>query len=405
MALFTPSESPAVVVKEIDLTGGVPNVQSTTGAIVSPFRWGPVEERKLIANEAGLVDTFASPDSSGIAAAGFLSCVQYLRYSSSLQVVRMGAKYNSKGFPYKSPASHDSVGALSDRKIKNLADWTSQETTRISDGYSFFAKYPGALGNSLKVSMCPPDSDVFESWTYKSSFDTKPGTSTFASGKSARLDEIHMVVIDDQGAFSGTKGTILETYPYLSVAKNAKGEAGISNFAKDVINQKSQYIWMANFDSNYSNAYTHVNTANILQPDVSAGSNITSQVAGTDADSGDVFYTRISDTTASNFTFSAGEDSNPGIADYLTGFDLFEDKDTVEIDFLIAPGCVTRNGLTTIVNDLVSTAQSTRKDCVVVCSPTSTSVVNPTNVDTAVSNAVADGATLTQSSYLIMDGT
>ena len=32
MALFTPSESPAIVVKEIDLSGVVPNVQSTTGA-------------------------------------------------------------------------------------------------------------------------------------------------------------------------------------------------------------------------------------------------------------------------------------------------------------------------------------------------------------------------------------
>ena len=48
MALFTPSESPAVVVKEIDLTGGVPNVQSTTGAIVGNFRWGPVGQRTAI---------------------------------------------------------------------------------------------------------------------------------------------------------------------------------------------------------------------------------------------------------------------------------------------------------------------------------------------------------------------
>jgi hypothetical protein len=50
MALGTPSESPAVVVKEIDLTGGVPNVQSTTGAIVGNFRWGPVEQRVRVYN-------------------------------------------------------------------------------------------------------------------------------------------------------------------------------------------------------------------------------------------------------------------------------------------------------------------------------------------------------------------
>jgi hypothetical protein len=47
MAIFSPSESPAIVVKEIDLTGVVPNVQSTTGAIVGNYRWGPVREATL----------------------------------------------------------------------------------------------------------------------------------------------------------------------------------------------------------------------------------------------------------------------------------------------------------------------------------------------------------------------
>ena len=87
MALFTPSESPAVVVKEIDLTGGVPNVQSTTGAIVINSRWGPAEERKLIANETELIDTFASPDSSTTFT--FHEASMFLKYSSSLQVVRI----------------------------------------------------------------------------------------------------------------------------------------------------------------------------------------------------------------------------------------------------------------------------------------------------------------------------
>src|SRR6056300_469537 len=89
MALFTPSESPAVVVKEIDLTGGVPNVQSTTGAYVGNFRWGPANERVLVTNEAGLVETFASPDASNNRDIDFVSAAQFLRYSNSLQVVRM----------------------------------------------------------------------------------------------------------------------------------------------------------------------------------------------------------------------------------------------------------------------------------------------------------------------------
>ena len=56
MALFTPSESPAVVVKEVDLTSGVPNVQSSTGAFVGNFAFGPVEQPVLISNEAELAE-------------------------------------------------------------------------------------------------------------------------------------------------------------------------------------------------------------------------------------------------------------------------------------------------------------------------------------------------------------
>ena len=52
MALFTPSESPAVVVKEVDLSGVVPNVQTSTGATVGKYRWGPAEERKKVSNES-----------------------------------------------------------------------------------------------------------------------------------------------------------------------------------------------------------------------------------------------------------------------------------------------------------------------------------------------------------------
>ena len=37
MALTTPSQSPAIVTKEIDLTGGVPNVPTSTGAFVGEF--------------------------------------------------------------------------------------------------------------------------------------------------------------------------------------------------------------------------------------------------------------------------------------------------------------------------------------------------------------------------------
>ena len=55
---------------------------------------------------------------------------------------------------------------------------------------------------------------------------------------------------------------------------------------------------------------------------------------------------------------------------------------------------------TTVVNDLITIAQTTRKDCVVVASPARSDIVAST---TPVTNAVTTADTFTKSSYLFMD--
>jgi len=379
MALFTPSESPAVVVKEIDLTGGVPNVQSTTGAIVGNFRWGPVGQRTAIANEAELVSTFASPDSSNTI--DFHNAAYFLRYSNSLQVVReaTASAYNARSTTGQTAA--DSNGSLPLETVNNKDDFDAQQSALDSDSHTFLARYPGEIGNSLRISICPSSDSAFSAWSYASSFDTVPGTSTFATNKNASNDEIHVAVIDKNGTLSGTAGTILETFPYVSVASNAKTDEGQTNYVVDVINERSQYVHMVGFDSNYANA--------------SAG-------AGSTADSGDNFSPGL--TAATNYDFANGANSGAlTTSEFLSGFDLFEDKDTVEVDFLIAPGMVTRVDQTTVVNDLVSTASSLRKDCVVIGSPARNDVIGITSAATAVTNVVATANTFTKSSYLITD--
>ena len=124
MALSTPSQSPAVVVKEIDLTGGVPNVQSTTGAIVGNFRWGPVEQRVLIDNEATLVDTFASPDSDNTI--DWHSANYFLKYSGSLQTVREITSHARNAHSNIGQLAADSANSLPARVVKNEADFDNQ---------------------------------------------------------------------------------------------------------------------------------------------------------------------------------------------------------------------------------------------------------------------------------------
>lgn len=384
MALFTPSESPAVVVKEIDTTGGVPNVQTSTGAIVGNFRWGPVEQRVLVANEQGLVDTFATPNTTNTV--DFHNAAYFLRYSNSLQVVRMTDSSGANASSTTGQTASYNKGALANPVVKNKSNFDTQQASLDSDKYTFVARYPGALGNSLRVSICPPSvsDSAFAAWAYKSSFDAAPGTSTYASTRNATNDEIHVAVVDVNGSFTGTAGSVLETFPYVSVASDAKGDFGQNNYAVNVINERSNYIHMVGFDSDF----------------VVSGKAGTATTAGT----AKTFLGTGNEATV-NFAFDSGVDTSAlNTAKFATGFDLFEDKETVEVDFLIAPGMTTRVDQTTVVNDLVSIAGTTRKDCVVTASPARNDIVNLTNEATITTNLTTTIGTFTNSSHLIVDG-
>ena len=384
MALFTPSASPAVTVKEIDLTGVVPNVQTSTGAFVGNFGWGPVGVATLVSDESGLVSTFSAPTDDN--SVDFHSAAYFLRYSNSLFVVRecdSDAK-NALG-------NNATLGNLTAQKFNNL-DAFEASSIDSADG-AFIAKYPGSLGSSLKVSICGSDSDNggatnFNAWTHKNEFDGAPGTSKFVSDLNGKNDEIHVVVIDQDGLITGTPDTVLETFPFLSVASNAKRADGTSNFYKDVLRLQSQWVYAGRLHTGDSAAVSDFIGSNWDTNAVRTG---TTQ----DFKSDFVFSSAQND-----FGFHSGVTSSTlGTDDVLRGFDKFEDKDNIEVDFLIAPESLTDTSATTIVNDLVSTASSLRKDCVAVASPSRNAVV------TLGTNAgiLACNNTYTKSSYLVQD--
>jgi len=375
MALFSPSESPAVVVKEVDLTNGVANVPTSTGAFVGNFNWGPADEPTRVNNEATLVNTFGAPSTTNTV--DFHSAAYYLRYSDDLYIVR-GTDASAKN-------AWDSAVGVAAPTINNQTHFDTQ--TFSNDSHSFVARFPGTLGNSLAVSVSTAAStdSVFDSWGYAARFDGPPQTSPYAVGldsasateaTSTIKDEAHVVVYDEGGDITGTKGQILETFPYVSLALGAKRSDGSTNFMKNVINNQSQYIYMAGM------------------PAAKFGTN-----AGTAA------------TTASDYTAGISADVNVSLnggvstatlttGNIATGFDNFEDPNAVSIDFLIAPQSLTSTDNGTIVNDLVSIAgPNVRADCMVVASPAKNDIV------TATPNAsiITGIAGFTRSSYLAVD--
>jgi hypothetical protein len=382
MALFTPSASPAVTVKEIDLTGVVPNVQTSTGAFVGNFGWGPVGVATLVSDESGLVSTFSAPTDANTV--DFHSAAYFLRYSNSMYVVR---EQDSDGV--NAVANHSSLGTLTNQVVNNL-DAFEGLSIDSSDG-AFIAKYPGSLGNSIKISIVGSDSDAggatnFDAWAYKSSFDGAPGTSSFVSGLGGKNDEIHVIVIDEDGLITGTPDTVLETFPFLSVASNAKASDGTSNYFKDVLKLQSQWVYAGVGHTGDSASVSDFIGANWGEEATTGAEDFKS----------DFQYA----TAESTWSFKGGVTSSSlGTDDVLRGFDKFEDTDAIEVDFLIAPESLIDTTATTVVNDLVAIAGTTRKDCIAVASPSRAAVVT-TGTNAAV---LACNNTYTKSSYLVQD--
>ena len=385
MALFTPSASPAVTVKEIDLTATVPNVQTSTGAFVGNFGWGPVGEATLISDESGLVSTFSAPTDTNTV--DFHSAAYFLRYSNSLYVVRetTSSAKNAHGENSNKDATPALIGTVD----------AFRDITLDSDDGAFIAKYPGAIGNSIRVSMVGSSdsaasaTNAFNGWAYKGSFDGAPSTSSYISSLDGTNDEVHIAVIDRDGGITGVANTVLETFPYLSVAKNAKNTDGTSNYYRDVLTDRSQWIYAGT---------PHVGTDSAGKSDFGGSSNNWGASA-TQGTATDFKTTQVFANTQSQWDFVEGvTDTSLASSDVASGYDKFNDVDNIEIDFLIPPENADETTATAVVNDLVAIAEA-RKDCVVVASPDRAAAVT-TNTNTAVKTT---GDTYTKSSYLVQD--
>jgi len=105
----------------------------------------------------------------------------------------------------------------------------------------FAARYAGLLGNSLTVHVCA-NTTTYSTWAYKNYFTSAPGTSDFADSVNGSDDEMHIVVVDTDGLFTGSAGSILETYGFVSAASDAVIN-GVTNYYKQVIFNNSRYIY------------------------------------------------------------------------------------------------------------------------------------------------------------------
>jgi hypothetical protein len=235
--------------------------------------------------------------------------------------------------------------------IDNSIDYqlNHANTQSTNAGYGpFAAKYAGALGNSLKIELMDygqnANAQTFDEWAYSSLFTSEPGTSDYAARVNGSNDEIHIVVIDSKGDFTGTAGAVLESFGFVSKASDAKNADGTSNYYKDVLNNRSKYIWWLDHPMGTANAQNWGNSAAGIDFGLLESPYVGSFKFGADGD-----------VTANNIANSYSQVSNP---------------DSVDISLII--GGPAGN---TVASQIIDIAES-RKDCVAFISPLKDDVVD-----------------------------
>lgn len=466
--------SPGIQVREFDLTTVVPAVATTEGAIAGAFAWGPVQERVLISSEKELVEQFGEPSDSNFET--FFTAASFLAYGNQLYVSRAidSTAWNATA----------NVGVVANTLIRNDDHY---ETLSFGDtDLLYVAKYPGTLGNSLKISTCDSeaaytsfhtnsDSDTtltltFETgsntvsmsvvndvdgftqsntemntikgkltvgdliqignttigtqfievtgigdsartgssntytatinlkerlaliydganftmdtlkrhWGYFFLFDKKPGTTDYVlqrneAGDNAK-DEIHAVVVDQDGSISGQKDTVLERWANMSRATDGKNPEGGVNYYKTVLNNQSRWVWFANDRSGAASA-TAIN--------VTASTN--------------------DSPLYQSFTGGAGEgdESTISVGSLQTAADFFVDPEKVDVSIIMQGKARGGTNGTLFANYLIDNVAEKRLDCVVTISPERADVVG-NNID-PLNDITTFRNTLRASSYGICD--
>ena len=238
----------------------------------------------------------------------------------------------------------------------------------------------------------------------------RPGTSAYAAARNSRFDEVHVVVIDDDGDITGNAGTILEKNLNLSKAKDAEFSAGTSSYwRKFILNNSTNIFGLSGPSGDVVTSFKSTGNGFVPETDkdwdqnaqdikFGANGNIGYSLSG-----GKNYGGKTGITTAGALTATLGNLSN--------GYALFENTEEYDIDFLLM-GSGSHPTLTaqSLANKLISVAEI-RKDAVAFISPNkSTFITNAGTTDATLNSSVSTTdsvieyyAPITSSTYAVFD--
>jgi len=276
-----------------------------------------------------------------------------------------------------------------------------------------------AVGSAFTTRSFSTEEDWFENQSITLSvgsidWDTisnKPTTSAFAAARGSRFDELHVVVIDDEGKVTGNAGSILEKFLDLSKAKDAEFSLGSPSYWRKFLETNSRYVFGGSQPVGVVTTGFSANGSNIHE---------LNQDTGWDQEAQGVIFGGVGSNT---YTLSGGKNYggktdldttgalSPGLDDIISGYTLLENTEEVEVDFILMGSAnYPKEQAQALANKCIATAEY-RKDAVAFLSPnrqaflndSSVGTVTVNNIDTITDNVVSFFSPITSTTYGVFD--
>ena len=444
--------SPGVHVREIDLTGIVPAVPTTIGAIAGAFEKGPVGSIVRVGSEEELVKIFGQPQNSGNQFETFFTAVNFLQYSDQLSVVRCESGITN------------AVASGSSFIIRD--DDHYQDSFQDGQGSvgEWAARTAGEHGNSIGVSICAT-ATAYEELNKTTTTETESKGATVINLTSAAGFNVHDIVNFGETlgfeyqvtAVSVDEGTItikLKDDPVgaglqTQVSSGAQvrrrwrfydlfaAAPGTSEYATENQRGTEDEIHIVVFDflgeiSGFSVTSNGNRTNGILETFANLSKNPSAKSPqgdsiyyadkifrssnfvywmdhnsggsnwGTDTTSA---YTAVATPTATNLA-SGTDDYAVTAGEIEKAYDKFSDTESIDINLVIGgPSSIvadTSSGQDTHVTMITDLVEK-RKDCVAFVSPHRGATVNVANDTTQTENVKTGFDACPSSSYVVFD--
>jgi hypothetical protein len=238
----------------------------------------------------------------------------------------------------------------------------------------------------------------------------RPGTSEYAGNRNSRFDEVHLVVIDDDGSQTGNPGTILEKHLNLSKASDAQFENGSSSYYRSYVASGSGYFFAGGQPAGAVASDFKLATGN--------GFTAVTNIAWDQATSG-VSFAGFGNTTAAlagglNYNGATGLTTTTSLAadisEIANGYEILNNPDEYTVDFILqGSGNYTKEETQAIGLKVIEVAEK-RKDAVAFLSPHRAAIFNDSDteavvrpIETITNNVIGHFTPLTSSSFAVFD--